>query len=320
MSRIALWFYRNEGGHIILEQLQRGLRSRGHEVYADFDMRRCIVENGRVLTEDGVDLLDFDLLYHMNADEMSPYQRDVLAAIERAGVQVVNSYKTFIATYDKFVANTLLRQRGLRVPDATLVPATVSLAQLERIFARYEKVVVKRRLGHGGIGVQRFDTPERLFDFILATRDVFADYYLEKYIDFAGRDCRVDILDGKFIGGYSRRRNHYFKTNVHARAEMLPIPPTEEQIAYALSTAAALEIDATIIDMVVGADERLYVLEVNPILGVFTGVGLKTGVNTIQSESDIHPIFAYDDRKVAALVDFLDARARRPRSVPSVAS
>jgi ribosomal protein S6--L-glutamate ligase len=320
VSRIALWFYRNEGGHIILDQLRRGLTALGHEVYADFDMRRCIVRNGRVITEDGVELLEMDILYHMNADEMSLYQRDVLAAIERSGVEVINSYTTFIACYDKFVANTLLRQRGIRVPDATLVPPTVSLANLEQIFLDYEKVVVKRRLGHGGIGVQRFDTPERLFDFILATRDVFADYYLEKYVEFAGRDCRVDILDGRYIGGYSRRRNHYFKTNVHARAEMLPIPPTEEQIAYALQAAAALEIDATIIDMVVGSDEQLYVLEVNPILGVFTGVGLKTGVNTIQSEADIHPIFAYDDRKVAALVEFLDARARRHKRVHAVES
>ncbi|WP_394821158.1 RimK family alpha-L-glutamate ligase [Pendulispora albinea] len=317
MSHIGLWFYRNEGGDEILAELEARLAAFGHAVTSDFDMRQCRVVDGEVLTADGRNLSRLDMLYHMNADQQSDHQREVLGALEASGVHVINGFDAFNRAQDKFVANCTLRRAGLSVPRSALVPAAVSRRALDELFALWGSVVVKRRRGHGGHGVQKFDAAEPLADFIGSVADVYSNFYLEEFIPFHEHDTRVDLLDGVVVGGYSRRKNHRFKTNVHAGAEMIPLPPTEEAIALAKRAARALGIDCTIVDMVVHAETgRLYVIEVNPFLGVFTGVGLKKGVNTIQTMDDIHPVFAYDDRKLEMLTNFIHLRAAGPVTAP----
>lgn len=307
MSRIGLWFYRNEGGEGVLRQLQAALRDLGHEPCCDFDLRRCYTRGGRVFTDNGEELSALDCIYYMNADEQSDHQRDMLRALELAGVPLVNAFGSFESAEDKFIANTRLRTAGVRVPDAALMPATVPRVLLDRLFAEWGAVVVKARRGHGGRGVQRFDDADRLFDFIHATAAFHSGFYLEQFLPFGDCDTRVELIDGEYVGGYGRRRQHYFKTNVHAGATMVPVVPSDEAIETAKQAARALGIACTIIDMVVHqGDGEVYVLEVNPLLGVFTAAGLLAGINTVQTGADLHPVYAYDDRKVAMLAGFLD--------------
>lgn len=312
-----MWFYRNEGGQGILDQLTEKLEGLGHEVFSAFDMRRCRARSGRVLTEEGVDLTGFDLLYFMNADEQSAHQRDILQTLELSGLRLINRFAAFDRAQDKFVANTLLRRHGVRVPDAALLPLHPGRACVRELMDVWGRAVVKLRRGHGGRGVQRFDDADRLWDYCQATSELVDGFYCERFVPFGDADIRVDLIDGELVGGYARRRGHYFKTNVHAGATMLPVPPEAEAVALARRAATVLDVTCTIVDVVrAEADGALHVLEVNPQLGVFAEAGLRTGVNTVQSEADIHPVFAYDARKVAMLAAALD---RALRAVPGSA-
>lgn len=306
MGTIGLWFYRNEGGAGILARLEAGLRELGHDVYSAFDMRRCRVENGRVFTEDGRDLSGVDVLYNMNADQQSEHQREVLQALEHSGVRLVNTAASFDRAQDKFWANGLLRGAGVPVAESALVPTDVSLAYLESLFDRWPAVVAKKRRGHGGYGIQKFDTPEALHDYLGAIKEVFANVYLEAFVRYADCDIRVELIGGEFVGGYGRRRAHRFKTNVHLGARMVPTPPDDSAIGLARRAAGVLGLDCTIVDMVVEeATGQTFVIEANPFLGIFTKAALEVGVNTVQRIGDAHEVFAYDDRKLDMLTKFL---------------
>jgi ribosomal protein S6--L-glutamate ligase len=283
----------------------------GHEVLRNFDMRSCYCKNGRVFTLDGFDISSLDILYYMNADEQNAHQLDMLGAIERSGVRVINNVRAHLLAKDKFVANQILRAAGVAVPDAILIPPMLTCGVLTALIGHWPGYVVKRRFGHGGLGVQLFDGIEQLYDFIKSTDDVFGSYYIERSINFGLLDNRVEILNGEYLGGYRRRRNHRFKTNVHARAEMVAQEPSAQVIAVAARAAAVLGIEATIVDIVEDTENGNLplVLEVNPMLGVFTKAGLLAGVNTVQGPEDIHPIFSYDDRKIVELVKLINQEA-----------
>jgi ribosomal protein S6--L-glutamate ligase len=311
VAKIGLWFYRNEGGDTVLAKLRAGLQARGHDVFDEIDLRTCHVLDGAVVTPAGLDLTSLDVLYHMNADEQTAHQRDILRALALTGVTVLNRPPSYDRCQDKFTANLVLRKNGVRVPPAGLFPTKAPAPFLRSLLERYGTVVVKKRTGHGGSGITKLSNADDFIDFVEMMSEHLPTLYFEKFIAFGDKDYRVDLIDQQYVGGYRRKRRHSFKTNVHLGAEMIAEEPGPEQIEAAKAAARVLEIDMTIVDLLVGVeDKQTYVLEVAPILGVFTGAGLRKGVNTVQTPEQAHPIFDYDERKVAMLVEFLDRRAK----------
>lgn len=306
---IAIWMYGNDNGHIPRAQLVERLVARGMSVFSDFDMRQCYVVNGRVYTPCGDCLSDFDVLFHMNADEQSPYQETILRAIELSGVEVLNDCAGFFRCKDKFVANMMLRQHGINVPQAALLGPDASRASVDALFREWDSLVYKPRSGHGAVGVVRFSDPEHFWDFHQATCAHFVDYYLEQFIDFGDADCRVEILDQQILGGYSRRKQHSFKTNISSGGKMMAREMGAEA-KVALAAAAALQIRGTIVDMVQSRrDDRIYVLEVNPLLGIFVESALQAGTKTAVAEPE--PGYSYDARKLDAIAASIEQAARR---------
>ncbi|ACY13856.1 ATP-grasp domain-containing protein [Haliangium ochraceum] len=301
---IGLWMYRNDGGASVVAQLVERLRSLGYDVVHEFDMRRCYAMDGCIYTDDGRCLSDLDVLYHMNADDQSEHQNDILRGLEFSGVRVVNDWRAYAMSRDKYVANTLLRYHDLPVPPAALLPASVSRSFVDDLCAKWQKVLVKPRGGHGAVGIQLFDDAERLWDYLLATRHLFPSFYLEKFIEFGDHDYRVEIFDGEVIGGYSRGRRHRFKTNVTGGGAMLPIPPTARREALALRAAEVFGVTATIVDMIESVDDgTTYILEVNAIMGIFVEAGMRAGTKMPITEPD--PAYSNDRKKLDYLVRYL---------------
>nr|WP_314488937.1 ATP-grasp domain-containing protein [uncultured Pseudomonas sp.] len=305
---VALWMYKNDNGHIPTLQLSNQLNARGLEVFHDFDMRDCYVLSGKVYTACGRCLSDDDVLFHMNADEQSAYQADILRALETSGVRIYNACAPFFACLDKFHTNQKLRKYGVRVPDAALLNRNPNPAVLESIFTAWGTVLFKPRHGHGASGIIRFDEIEQFNDFIQATNAAFEHYYLEQYIPFGERDFRVEILNGQCLGGYGRKKKHQFKTNISAGGEMLPSELGEE-VEIARTAANVMKIESTIVDMIrsQGSGE-LYVLEVNPLLGIFVESAMRAGTKMPETEPD--PNYCYDHLKINAIANCLEALAR----------
>jgi ribosomal protein S6--L-glutamate ligase len=301
--------YRNDGGDEIVAALSAALAQRGHTVVDNCDLPRCIVMNGQVFNPDGVNLSELDLLYHMNVDEQTEHQMEVLGAVERSGVTLVNAFQSFMKARDKFVTNQLLRQAGLSVPASALVP-THTLGPVRKLFDQWGKLLVKSRFGHGGKAIALFENYEQFVDFSHFTASSVPNYYLEQFIHFGEHDYRVELLDGQVIGGYARTRTHLFKTNVSAGGKMTPMPPSHEHQELARAAAATLGITTTIVDIIRCVDSgQDYITEVNHIMGIFVEAGMRRSPKSVVKAID--PSFAYDQRKLQMLTDYLAATAER---------
>lgn len=305
---VALWMYRNDGGDVIQEKLVHKLESAGCAVVNDFDMRRCEIKNGMVFTEHGFDLRHAQVLYHMNADEQSPYQHEVLRTIALSGVEVINSWNAFSLSRDKFVANTMMARAGIDVAESRLIARDTSLVELGRIFDELGTLVVKPRGNHGGRGIVKIDNPELFRDFVQASEHAYDSFYLERFIPFGDRDYRIEVFDGAVIGGYSRKLGRsQFKTNVAAGGSMVDAMPSDEFAAIALRAASLFGLTTTIVDMVRSTeDNKIYVLEVNPIMGIFVQQAC-----TANNRPFYSPTASYcnDELKLALIADLLIRKA-----------
>ena len=270
MKKVGLWFYENDNGISIKKKLVERLENKEYEVYCYFDMRDCYVKNGKVYSREGYCLSDLDILYHMNADEQNSYQNDILKLIELSGVHVFNNYDAFMKCKDKLITNMILRQHGLPVPNSMLINNHVDKEVVNDFFIESGGVVIKPRSNHGGKGIIKVETLEQFWDIYTATANIFDNYYIEQYIEFEKNDYRVEIFDGEVVGGYSRIKNGSYKTNVSSGGRITGIPVTEEAKKIALKASKVLGVTTTIVDMIKSKkDNKLYILEVNPIMGIF---------------------------------------------------
>jgi ribosomal protein S6--L-glutamate ligase len=313
MGKIGLWMYRNDGGARIEEQLRMALEARGHEVMSGLDMRTFYSHCGEVHSADGRVVSSCDVLFHMNADEQSDNQCDQLFALERAGVSVTNAPAAYALARDKFAANQRIRAAGLRAPDAILALPAQLRALAPGLFERWPALVVKPRRRHGGYGILRFTELSQFCDYLQAC-DSQVNLYIERFVPFGDCDQRVEVIAGRAIGGYARRRTHPFKTNVSSGGLMTASPPSAALCRLAERAAALLGLDSTIVDFVRGRDDGLdYLLEVNPIPGIFVEAAMRVSEKTRVRAVDTS--YALDELKVTLIAEQLDAMARR-RSAP----
>ena len=307
MKKVGLWFYENENGILVKKKIIEKLEKKGYEVYANFDMRECYIKNGKVYAKDGYCLSDLDILYHMNADEQNSYQNDILKMLEISGVHVVNDYNAFMRCKDKLVANMILRQNGITVPNSMLINNHINKDIVnEFILESGGSILIKPRTNHGGKGIIKVDSVEQFWDIYTATANIFDNYYLEQYIEFENNDYRVEIFNGEFVGGYSRTKHGTYKTNVSSGGGMLDLPVTDDVKELGMSAANALGITTTIVDMIRSKkDNKLYILEVNPIMGIFIEAAEKSGskrpVQTVIPEQ-----FKTDEIKMNKIIEYID--------------
>lgn len=308
---IALWMYRNEGGDIIQNALKTILEDKGHKVINDFDMRDCYYLDGEIFTKDHQNLSKVDVFYHMNADEQTPHQRDILQALElSSSVKVINNWRAFSTARDKFLTNLLLKNNGVNVPPAALIPTQSFPSIVESLFDTWGKLVFKPRANHGGKGIIKFNVVSDMIDFYQALGSNIDNYYIEKYIDFDKHDYRVEVFRGEVVGGYCRTKTHTFKTNVACGGLMTPIKPPHQCEEIALKATNILGTDASIIDMVISNDDNnVYILEVGEIMGIFVEAGMRSGEKSTITE--IHPLFANDNLKLNKLADFIDQEIQK---------
>lgn len=299
---IALWMYRNENGDVVQDKLKKALEERNIKVINDFDMRECFYLNGHIFTKNGYDLSTVDILYHMNADEQTEYQNDILKALELSGVRIVNCWDAFCNAKDKFMANVILRKHGINVPPAMFVNKKQALDMAADIFNKWNAICVKLRKNHGGKGIVRFNCETDFTDFIGITQ--FDSYYIEKFIDFGAHDYRVEILKNEVIGSYCRVKRHPFKTNMNAGGLFTAKVPGSEFEKIALNAAKALNIETTIVDMVKSQiDGEIYILEINPIMGLFIEAFL---LDSPQFKGeDVNLKHQNDELKLNRLTDYL---------------
>jgi glutathione synthase/RimK-type ligase-like ATP-grasp enzyme len=260
-------------------------------------MRECYCFNGRVYTKKGFDLSSIDVFYHMNADEQTPYQNDILRALELSGVKVINRWDSFYTAKNKFMTNVLLKNHGMNVIPSLYVNSIEAVKLSSLIFKEWKKICVKPVNKHGGKGIIAFDNEEQFKDFIDATSNNSDSYYVEKFIDFGPHDYRIEIFKNQVVCGSCRHKTHSFKTNISAGGYYVSTIPSKEFEEVALKAAFILGIDTTTVDMIKSKeDNKIYILEVNPIMGIFVESWL------IHNDKLNEKITKHDDQKKLTLI------------------
>lgn len=305
-GKIGIWMYRNAGGIEPQQELVARLRDLGYEVINDFDMRKCYCLDNRIITEDGRDLTTLDLLFHMNADERTPHQNSILQTFALAGVHVINPVTAYEQARDKFLSNFLLRRSGIRVPQSILINNDFPESILKGIFAEWKSVLLKPRKWFGGRGIIKFDAFAQFMDFYIATRQFYTEFFLQRYIPFLERDYRVELINGEVASYYSRKKQHAYKTNVHAGGQVIPCKYDKNKVVLAKRAAMALSIPVTIVDLIESTEDgEVYVLEVNDCLGVFNeAYGRDCGL-------DVSALPHHDEQKLNLLVAYLDSQMKK---------
>lgn len=197
--------------------------------------------------------------------EQVVFRMDALARLEAAGVCVLNSPRSLECAVDKYLTTARLAAAGLPVP-ATMVceGAEAALEAFERLGG---DVVVKPLFGAEGRGILRVSDPDLALRTFRTLERIDAVLYLQEYVDHAGFDVRVLVLDGKIVGGMQRHGDGDFRTNVSRSGRAEPHRVTEDEADWALRAAAVTGARVAGIDLLTDRTGRPYVIEVNAVPG-----------------------------------------------------
>jgi ribosomal protein S6--L-glutamate ligase len=316
-GKIGIWMYRNDGALHAHNQLVQELVTREYEVVDNFDMRQCYCVNNKIFTEDGRDLTSLDLLFHMNFDERSEHQNDILHTFEMAGVTVINPCGPHELARDKFASNFKLRQAGVNVPASALIGNDAPYDLMKNLFNEWGSLLIKARREAGGRGIIKIDSCEQFMDIYAATKKFHPNFFLQKFIPFDDRDYRVELVAGEVLFCHSRQKSAGFKTNVHAGyAKHVPCEYDEKFITMAKAAAKAINIPLTIVDIVKSTtDGEYYVLEVNDSMGMY----VEGYANSLENKLD-KSFSGIDKRKIQWLVTYIIATMdaiKNPRGKPT---
>lgn len=221
---------------------------------------------------------------------------DVLHALRSLGVPVYNDARAIEKTVDKGMTSLLLKFAGLPVPP-TWVTADSGEANAIRARERAagHRLVVKPLFGSQGRDLRRLERDDPLPP-VEACQGV---YYLQRFVEGAGHDWRVFVVDGKAVACMQRRGSDWINS-VARGATCIPVAndPALERLAEA--AAAAIGMDYAGVDLMRDADGALQVIEINSI-PAWKGLQAACGLDVAQ-----------------ILVDDFHARYLQPRDALAV--
>ena len=261
----------NDGSWYVNDLIRAG-SARGHRVQRiDFRMLTA----SQVVGEPPVRVGDSDLssMEAVIVRTMPPgsleqvvYRMDALAALESAGVVVFNSPRAIECAVDKYLTGCRLVEAGLPVP------ATIVCEDVESAMIAFERlggdVVVKPIFGAEGRGIVRVSDPEIAHRTFKTLSRLQAVLYLQAFVNHAGFDVRVLVLDGSVIGGMKRTNADDFRTNVALQGQATVHEVTMTEQTLAIQAAAATGARFAGVDILYDEHQSPFVIEVNAVPGL----------------------------------------------------
>ena len=254
-------------------RLLDALDARGHATLAipATRLQSEVDEHGdvHVVGPEGAVLDELDLLLVRGLPrgslEQVIFRVDALHVLAAGGVHCVNGPRAIERTVDKSWASAVLAGAGLPTPP------TIVCERHEGAMQAFERlggdVVVKPLFGAMGNGIVRVedrDLAHRVFRALELERAV---YYVQRTFAPAGRrDLRVLVVAGQ-VAGAMERVSDSWRANIARGARPRPVALSAAESELALAAAAALEADVAGVDLLVGPDSEIVVVEVNGIPG-----------------------------------------------------
>ena len=252
-----------------LKDLRRAAGDRHTVVPVTYKQLCSQVDNAQVSLHSGeVDLRRCDSLLVRSMPpgslEQVIFRMNALAALENAGVYVVNSPRAIEIAVDKYLTTVKLQQAGL------LVPTTVACQTAEQAMHSFEslgsEVVVKPLFGGEGRGIARLTDPAIALRTFKMLEQLGAVIYLQEFVEHEGCDLRIFVL-GDQLFGMRRRHANDWRTNISLGAVAEPLEITPQLADLARQATAATGATLAGVDLLPARNGKLYVLEVNAVPG-----------------------------------------------------
>ena len=296
--KIGMWLYQNGGGDKIQKKIIKKLNEREIDVISGINLRDAIAKNGHILWND-IKLDKLDLFFSYNAGEQTQYQMYLAKALNHV-VPMINSFKSFELTEDKFQTSFLLRRNGVQTADYKLCHRD-DTHHLKTIIKKWDKMVYKPTDGWGGVGLTKIENQETLDMLVPFLNQMDLRYfYVEKFIDYDNTDFRVDIVDGQYVSCYGRKASGAdWRTNVTSGGSVFLREPDDAVIELALKATKVTGLDIAGVDIIYDRKKEEYiVLEVNGIPAFATPEQEKMGLN-------------FNDKKIDLIVDLIDRKTKK---------
>jgi len=191
------------------------------------------------------------------------FRIDMLYALERLGVVVLNTPRSIEYATDKLFTSIILAQQGIPTPRTYVVENfTAACAAFDALGG---DVVLKPIYGAMGIGIMRISDrgfAERVFMKLDELNEV---YYLQEFVEHHDRDIRVVTIGDQVVAAMYRVGS-FWKTNIHAGAQPQPIDLSPELADLAIRAAQVTEVEVCGVD-ILETPAGPSVIEVNSIPG-----------------------------------------------------
>jgi len=255
----------------VARAITRALRKR-FSVRENLDFRKASVV-GRKVLYNGFDLATLDGFLWFS--HIRPYSDDhhiqVLDALERAGVKVLNPPHGLRIGLDKFKTSSFLRSKGIPVPDFALIPSD-NLEHAGKLVEKWGSVLLKPRFGAFGIGIVKVNDSDTLIDML--DHMGANEYYMERFYENDMNDwCGINVIGNRVIHGYGKKPSKISGWKVLDRGkrggEMILRKPSTARQHIAEKIAKATELDFFGIDVIRARNGRDYVVDLNTFPGLY---------------------------------------------------
>jgi RimK family alpha-L-glutamate ligase len=207
------------------------------------------------------------------------FARAIIRQMEStAGVVVVNSSDSIMASRDKLLAHQLLAAGGVPFPKTVLARQPSDVRKMVRLVGG-PPVILKLLSGTHGKGVMLGKDVDEIQASLETVWALNQTLLIQEYVDHdPGADIRVLVVGGRVLGAMKRTaRLGRFRANVHQGARVESYPLSDELEWLALHAAEIMGLDIAGVDLVEGRNGYL-VIEVNSAPG-FEGFEKATGKN-----------------------------------------
>lgn len=237
-----------------------------------------IADNALRITA-ATDQAPFDVILPRQGAQIGWSSRVLINQLRSMGIPLVNDLDAIRLTSNQFLTLQALAQAGVPVPDTLFINAPDGLDEMPGFLTEHP-VVVKQINGHQGSGVVLAQSRTELMHLVNTQMDKTQGLLLQQYLAPAGRqDIRILLIGGKVAGAMRLTPPEGdFRANYHlgARSRAHDLSDAVAQIAVAAAEAVGLDIAG--VDLIIDAEERVFVIEVNYSPG-FKGLEAATGLD-----------------------------------------
>ena len=242
-----------------------------------------------------VDLNEFDIVIPRIGADVS-FSSEVLKYFEEVfGLRTLQCSEAISNAYSKIRTGTLLRANGIRTPKTIFVNNMKHADAVLQKLSKEKKYVIKLDKGSQGKQVSIVTGIAEAKSVLDTIGSMNKQIIIQDYVENTGFDIRVIVLGNRVVGAYARRAGKQeLRNNISTGGEGVKIELSKEEEVFCIKAAKAIGLNFSGVDLMRGADGKLYCIEVNHCPGM--------KVQRFIEEDILNNIIDYCQRLVAAPV------------------